>query len=161
MLHQPILFFYIFLTVWYIFQDNSNNKVILGISINGIMVSNTHITQFYRWLVIYYIHILYIVIIYIQSNISQSNCVPCRWKDIHNVINHKKTFRIECQGEEVKQFSFTESRDAKYIWRLCVAQHTFYMQQERQPERPQGCFVRKWAFWFYWNMSIIINNYRY
>lgn len=33
----------------YIFQDNSNNKVILGISINGIMVAypNTQ-TQFYR-----------------------------------------------------------------------------------------------------------------
>lgn len=35
----------------YIFQDNSNNKVILGISINGIMVAypNTQTTQFYRF----------------------------------------------------------------------------------------------------------------
>lgn len=33
------------------FQDNSNNKVVLGISINGIMVAypNTQITQFYRF----------------------------------------------------------------------------------------------------------------
>ncbi|KAL6441568.1 hypothetical protein ACFW04_003605 [Cataglyphis niger] len=96
-------------------KDNSNNKVILGISINGIMVaySNTQ-TQFYRW------------------------------RDISNVINHKKTFRIECQleGEEAKQFVFTESRNAKYIWRLCIAQHTFYMQyQEHRPlERSNGYF---------------------
>ncbi|XP_050445778.1 tyrosine-protein phosphatase non-receptor type 14 isoform X2 [Cataglyphis hispanica] len=96
-------------------KDNSNNKVILGISINGIMVAypNTQ-TQFYRW------------------------------RDISNVINHKKTFRIECQleGEEAKQFVFTESRNAKYIWRLCIAQHTFYMQyQEHRPlERSNGYF---------------------
>ncbi|XP_012220363.1 tyrosine-protein phosphatase non-receptor type 14 isoform X2 [Linepithema humile] len=97
-------------------KDNSNNKVILGISVNGIMMvyPNTQATQFYRW------------------------------RDISNVINHKKTFRIECQleGEEAKQFLFSESRDAKYIWRLCIAQHTFYMQyQERRPlERTNGYF---------------------
>ncbi|XP_026824758.1 tyrosine-protein phosphatase non-receptor type 14 [Ooceraea biroi] len=98
-------------------KDNSSNKVILGVSVNGIMVAypSTQATQFYRW------------------------------RDINNVINHKKTFRIECQscqGEEAKQFSFTESRDAKYIWRLCIAQHTFYMQyQERRPlERSNGYF---------------------
>lgn len=47
--------------------------------------------------------------------------------------------------EEAKQFVFTESRDAKYIWRLCIAQHLFYIQyQERRPqERSSGCCVRK------------------
>lgn len=69
----------------------------------------------------------------------------CRWKDISNVINQKKTFRIEYKLEEAKQFVFTESRDAKYIWRLCIAQHLFYIQyQECRPqERPSGCCVRK------------------
>ncbi|KAL0134444.1 hypothetical protein PUN28_001316 [Cardiocondyla obscurior] len=94
-------------------KDNSNNKVILGISINGIMVAypNTQATQFYRW------------------------------KDISNVINQKKTFRIEYKLEDAKQFVFTESREAKYIWRLCIAQHLFYIQyQERRPqERSSGC----------------------
>lgn len=94
-------------------KDNSNNKVVLGISINGIMVAypNMQTTQFYRW------------------------------KDISNVINQKKTFRIEYKMEEAKQFVFTESRDAKYIWRLCIAQHLFYIQyQERRPqERSSGC----------------------
>ncbi|XP_031785754.1 tyrosine-protein phosphatase non-receptor type 21 [Nasonia vitripennis] len=92
-------------------KDETNNEVILGISINGIMVCSpsTQATQFYRW------------------------------KDISNVINHKKTFRIECQTEVeyAKQFLFRESRSAKYMWRLCIAQHTFYMQhqQTQPPER--------------------------
>ncbi|KAK0178263.1 hypothetical protein PV328_002230 [Microctonus aethiopoides] len=97
-------------------KDNANNKVILRISINGIMISysSTQLTQFYRW------------------------------KDISNVINHKKTFRIECQSEhdEAKQFLFRESRSAKYMWRLCIAQHRFYMQQQesRPSERLTGYF---------------------
>lgn len=67
------------------------------------------------------------------------------------MINHKKTFRIECQaeGEEPKQFIFTESRNAKYVWRLCIAQHTFYMQhQESRPiERStNGYFVSTISF---------------
>ncbi|XP_020285558.1 tyrosine-protein phosphatase non-receptor type 21 isoform X2 [Pseudomyrmex gracilis] len=97
-------------------KDNSNNKVILGISVNGITViyPNTQTTHLYRW------------------------------RDISNVIHNKKIFRIECQleGEEAKQFVFSESRDTKYIWRLCVAQHTFYLQcQERPPpERSNGYY---------------------
>lgn len=56
-----------------------------------------------------------------------------RWNNISNVINHKKTFRIECQTESeyAKQFTFVESRTAKYIWRLCIAQHTFYMRLQQ------------------------------
>ncbi|XP_029173892.1 tyrosine-protein phosphatase non-receptor type 14 isoform X2 [Nylanderia fulva] len=108
----------------FIAKDNSNTKVILGISIDGIMVAypstqpnaqpTAETTQFYRW------------------------------SDISNVINHKKTFRIECQleGEEAKQFVFTEPRNAKYIWRLCIAQHTFYMycQEHRPLERSNSYF---------------------
>lgn len=120
--------------------------MILGISVNGIMViyPNTQTTQFYRYLFrknILHAELATIVEIYI--------CF--RWKDISNVINHKKTFRIECQaeGEEPKQFIFTESRNAKYVWRLCIAQHTFYMQhQESRPmERStNGYFVSSISF---------------
>ncbi|CAG5099877.1 Similar to Ptpn14: Tyrosine-protein phosphatase non-receptor type 14 (Mus musculus) [Cotesia congregata] len=50
----------------------------------------------------------------------------------------------ECQSEheEAKQFFFRDSRSAKYTWRLCIAQHTFYMQhQESRPsERVTGYF---------------------
>lgn len=56
------------------------------------------------------------------------------------MINHKKTFRIECQSDvnDAIQFSFGDSKSAKYMWRLCIAQHTFYMQHEesRQSDRP-------------------------
>ncbi|XP_015592496.1 tyrosine-protein phosphatase non-receptor type 14 isoform X2 [Cephus cinctus] len=74
-------------------KDEGNNEVILGISVNGIMIGypTTQITQFYR---------------------------------------------IECQSEveDAKQFIFGDSRSAKYTWRLCIAQHTFYMQhQESRP----------------------------
>lgn len=93
-------------------KDDANNEVVLGISVNGITTAclSSRATHFYRW------------------------------KDIGNVINHKKTFRIECQSEaeEAKQLTFSDSRTAKYVWRLCIAQHTFYMQhQESRPtERP-------------------------
>lgn len=131
----------------YKFQDNSNNKVILGISINGIMVAypNTQITQIYRLFYllryIYNFRCIKIMLQYIKIN----KFILYRWKDISNVINQKKTFRIEYKLEEAKQFIFTESRDAKYIWRLCIAQHLFYIQyQERRPqERSSGCCVRK------------------
>lgn len=135
-------------TMEYKFQDNSNNKVILGISINGIMVAypNTQTTQFYRlfYLLLYIYNfrcVLKIILLYIKIN----KFILYRWKDISNVINQKKTFRIEYKLEEAKQFIFTESRDAKYIWRLCIAQHLFYIQyQERRPqERSSGCCVRK------------------
>lgn len=109
-----------------------------------VIYPNTQTTQFYRYLFrknILHAELATIVEIYI--------CF--RWKDISNVINHKKTFRIECQaeGEEPKQFIFTESRNAKYVWRLCIAQHTFYMQhQESRPmERStNGYFVSSISF---------------
>lgn len=61
-----------------------------------------------------------------------------RWEDINNVINHKKTFRIECNTEIefTKHFIFRDSRSAKYMWRLCIAQHTFYMQHQQLPQPP-------------------------
>lgn len=99
-------------------KDDSNNEIVLGISINGIMIiyPPEQPTKFYTW------------------------------KDISNVINHKKTFRIECQSDnnEAKQFLFNESRRAKYMWRLCIAQHTFYMkfQNTRPCERLTNYFVR-------------------
>ncbi|KAI4500147.1 hypothetical protein M0802_004564 [Mischocyttarus mexicanus] len=97
-------------------KDSTNSEVILGVSLNGIMLicPKSQTTHFYMW------------------------------KDISNVINHKKTFRIECQseGEDAKQFIFNESRDAKYIWRLCIAQHTFYMQHQesRTSERSNNTY---------------------
>ena len=51
--------------------------------------------------------------------------------DITNVINHKRTFSIECQkqGESVT-FTLPSPEDGKYVWRMCVHQHTFYMKHQ-------------------------------
>nr|XP_046468430.1 tyrosine-protein phosphatase non-receptor type 14 isoform X1 [Neodiprion pinetum]XP_046468431.1 tyrosine-protein phosphatase non-receptor type 14 isoform X1 [Neodiprion pinetum]XP_046468432.1 tyrosine-protein phosphatase non-receptor type 14 isoform X1 [Neodiprion pinetum] len=93
-------------------KDDANNEIFLGISMNGIIIgySNVQLTSFY----------------------SSSYIICYRWKDISNVINHKKTFKIECQAEneEPKQFHFSDARTAKYVWRLCISQHTFYMQHQ-------------------------------
>lgn len=94
----------------FIAKDESNNQVILGVSINGIMVGSP----------------------------SSKSVRLYRWDDIVHVISHKKTFRIEWQigGENHKQFTFGESRVAKYAWQLCIAKHTFAQRlNEQLPER--------------------------
>ncbi|XP_059045635.1 tyrosine-protein phosphatase non-receptor type 14 [Achroia grisella] len=53
-----------------------------------------------------------------------------RWMDITNVINHKRTFSIECQKAESASFTLWSPDDGKYIWRMCIQQHTFYMQHQ-------------------------------
>lgn len=46
-----------------------------------------------------------------------------RWKDITNVINHKRHFGMECQNaEESAQFQLADVESAKYVWRMCVHQ---------------------------------------
>ncbi|XP_034829230.1 tyrosine-protein phosphatase non-receptor type 14 [Maniola hyperantus] len=54
-----------------------------------------------------------------------------RWMDITNVINHKRTFSIECQKQgESATFTLPSPEDGKYVWRMCVHQHTFYMRHQ-------------------------------
>lgn len=55
-----------------------------------------------------------------------------RWSDISNVINNKRTFTIECsEDEKMVNFNFSNAEYAKYVWKLCVLQHTFYMKYEQ------------------------------
>nr|XP_013189492.1 unnamed protein product [Amyelois transitella] len=55
-----------------------------------------------------------------------------RWMDITNVINHKRTFSIEClQQAESASFILWSPEDGKDVWRMCVQQHTFYMQHQK------------------------------
>ncbi|CAG5002737.1 unnamed protein product [Parnassius apollo] len=52
-----------------------------------------------------------------------------RWMDITNVINHKRTFSVECQRPlSSAAFVLPSPEDGKYVWRMCVQQHTFYMR---------------------------------
>ncbi|KAJ9582474.1 hypothetical protein L9F63_003167, partial [Diploptera punctata] len=60
------------------------------------------------------------------------------WKDITNVINHKRSFGIECQfPEETLHYYFSDPESAKYVWRMCVHQQyifTFRMFFEQASE---------------------------
>nr|XP_018912530.1 PREDICTED: tyrosine-protein phosphatase non-receptor type 21 isoform X2 [Bemisia tabaci] len=85
-------------------KDENGSEVIIGITLTGIAVGyeNTQTSSFYRW------------------------------KEITNVVNHKRYFGIECQvSDDTVQFQFRDVESAKYVWRMCVYQHTFFMQNEQ------------------------------
>ena len=50
-----------------------------------------------------------------------------KWNEITNLVNHKRYFGVECQSYESSvQFLLDEADSAKYVWKMCVLQHTFY-----------------------------------
>ena len=58
-----------------------------------------------------------------------------KWSEITNLVNHKKYFGIECQQFEFSvQFQFDEPDAAKYVWKMCVLQHTFYKMYQNMNE---------------------------
>lgn len=76
-------------------KDDHRNPALVGVSLTGIIVGqeNNLNTKFYQW------------------------------RDISNVINHKKHFIIECQSSDDNvQFEFADPELAKYVWKLCVLQ---------------------------------------
>lgn len=62
------------------------------------------------------------------------------WHDISNVVNHKRTFNIECTMQENSVgFTLGDADTGRYFWKLCVLQHTFYMKYEQnQKHTPEG-----------------------
>ena len=58
-----------------------------------------------------------------------------KWNEITNLVNHKKYFGIECQQYKYSvQFQFDEPDAAKYVWKMCVLQHTFYKMYQNASE---------------------------
>uniref|UniRef100_A0A8D8ADJ8 protein-tyrosine-phosphatase n=1 Tax=Culex pipiens TaxID=7175 RepID=A0A8D8ADJ8_CULPI len=54
------------------------------------------------------------------------------WRDIKNVLNHKKYFNIECSdANENVRFTVSDSTTGSYIWRLCALQHRFFARFEK------------------------------
>ncbi|XP_058452379.1 tyrosine-protein phosphatase non-receptor type 21 isoform X2 [Malaya genurostris] len=54
------------------------------------------------------------------------------WRDIKNVLNHKKYFNIECSdANENVRFTVSDSTTGSYIWRLCALQHRFFARYEK------------------------------
>ena len=78
-----------------------------------------------------------------------------KWNEITNLVNHKKYFGIECQRFEYRwvickeqqlrnsrprrsvQFMLDEPDAAKYVWKMCVLQHTFYKMHETATENSE------------------------
>ncbi|XP_061509676.1 tyrosine-protein phosphatase non-receptor type 21 isoform X1 [Anopheles gambiae] len=54
------------------------------------------------------------------------------WRDITNVVNHKRAFNIECTvPRESAGFTVTDVATGRYIWKLCALQHRFYVTYEQ------------------------------
>jgi len=88
-------------------KDDTGNEVLIGASLIGIVVrkGNGQSPQFFKW------------------------------NDITNLVNHKRYFGIECQNFEYSvQFVFDEPDAAKYVWKMCVLQHTFYKMHQSAAE---------------------------
>lgn len=54
------------------------------------------------------------------------------WHEISNVVNHKRTFNIECtESDKSVGFNLCDTETGRYFWKLCVLQHTFYIKYEK------------------------------
>jgi tyrosine-protein phosphatase non-receptor type 14/21 len=83
-------------------RNEDGAEVMLGISVSGVIVGNSGSHKFYPW------------------------------REIVNVVNHKRTFNIECtDNSQNVGFTLQDSETGRYIWKLCVNQHTFFMNYEQ------------------------------
>ncbi|XP_070492257.1 tyrosine-protein phosphatase non-receptor type 14 [Chironomus tepperi] len=83
-------------------RNDDGKEVLLGISVSGVIVSNAGSHKFYPW------------------------------REIVNVVNHKRTFSIECtDSNQNVSFTLPDAESGRYIWKLCVNQHTFFMNFEQ------------------------------
>uniref|UniRef100_A0A2R5LMI5 protein-tyrosine-phosphatase n=1 Tax=Ornithodoros turicata TaxID=34597 RepID=A0A2R5LMI5_9ACAR len=50
------------------------------------------------------------------------------WDEIVDLVHHKKSFRIEARDTRSSaQFYLPDVETAKYVWKMCVQQHKFFM----------------------------------
>lgn len=86
----------------FIARNEEGVEVMLGISVSGVIVGYSGSHKFYQW------------------------------REIVNVVNHKRTFNIECtDSSQNVGFSLLDAESGRYIWKLCVNQHTFFMNYEQ------------------------------
>lgn len=81
-------------------RNDDSIEVMLGISVSGIIVAHSGKHKFYPW------------------------------REIQNVVNHKRNFNIETAEQNVK-FVLEDADSGRYIWKLCISQHTFFMNYEQ------------------------------
>lgn len=83
-------------------RNDEGSEVLLGISVSGVIVGNSGSHKFYPW------------------------------REIVNVVNHKRTFNIECtDSSQNVGFTLDAAETGRYVWKLCVNQHTFFMNYEQ------------------------------
>lgn len=86
----------------FIARNEDGVEVMLGISVSGVIVGYSGSHKFYPW------------------------------REIVNVVNHKRTFNIECtDSAQNVGFTLQDAETGRYIWKLCVNQHTFFMNYEQ------------------------------
>lgn len=86
----------------YMARNDESMEVMLGISVSGVIVGTSGTHKFYPW------------------------------REIVNVVNHKRTFNIECTDHSQNVgFTLQDAETGRYIWKLCVSQHTFFMNYEQ------------------------------
>lgn len=83
-------------------RNEENVEVMLGISVSGVIVGYSGSHKFYPW------------------------------REIVNVVNHKRNFNIECTDPQQNVgFTLQDAETGRYIWKLCVNQHLFFMNYEQ------------------------------
>lgn len=83
-------------------RNEQGMEVMLGISVSGVIVGKAGNHKFFPW------------------------------REIVNVVNHKRTFSIECTNSSQNvSFYLSDAETGRYIWKLCVNQHTFFMNYEQ------------------------------
>ncbi|XP_014663791.1 PREDICTED: tyrosine-protein phosphatase non-receptor type 21-like [Priapulus caudatus] len=86
--------------------DEAGNELLLGASSTGVFV----------------------------RHLNGQPTVYFRWSDIVNMEHNKRLFGIVCsRSKETVQFQMEDPEMAKYVWKLCVLQHKFYMRSQTNP----------------------------
>lgn len=80
----------------------------------------------------YYERLVHLSIVFVMKYINKNHLYFCSWHEISNVVNHKRTFNIECtEPDKSVGFNLCDTETGRYFWKLCVLQHTFYIKYEK------------------------------
>lgn len=108
-------------------KDASGNEMVLGVSVEGVTAR------------------------YCQRDPPREP-VSYLWSEIVDLIHHRKCFKIEGRDNaRSAQFQLEDVPTAKYIWKMCVQQHKFFMsvQEAQNSSRAVGTTGRgdsfRWA----------------
>ncbi|EEC11804.1 putative protein tyrosine phosphatase, non-receptor type nt6 [Ixodes scapularis] len=95
-------------------KDAAGNETVLGVSVEGVTAR------------------------YNRGG-TANETASYRWSEIVDLIHHKKSFKIEGrENGRSAQFQLEDVPTAKYIWKMCVQQHKFFMSMQETRETGGG-----------------------